>query len=68
MNARQTTEKYLKIENTRFKLRYVDYEPGAWTMPVLLTKDRAERFLEDNSVTEVIFIAPNGTTEDLIMR
>lgn len=65
---RDMVEKFLCIENTKFKLRYADYTEGAYTVPVLLTRERAEKFLNDFSVTEVVFIDQNGTQVSMMMK
>lgn len=41
---------------TRYQLQYVDYNENEWTAPVLLTEERANKFLQDFSVTKLKLI------------
>lgn len=36
-----------------YQLQYVDYNTNTWTAPVLLTKERADKFLDDASVIKI---------------
>ena len=53
-------EQQIKIEDfkgiTEYQLQYADYETDAWTIPVMLTKERLERILDDLSVTKIKLI------------
>lgn len=45
----------LLIEGYRYELRYVDYPENEFTAPVILTKERAAKIMDDNSIAEVRF-------------
>lgn len=46
--------------NTHFELRYVEYYPNQWTVPVKLNTERIEKILTDNSIVEIrITLKPN---------
>jgi hypothetical protein len=40
----------------QYQIRYVDYEVGCYTMPVLLTENRINEMLSDSSVCEIFII------------
>ena len=44
---------YVSNRESKFQLQYVDYEKDQWTVPVLLTAERAYRFKNDASVKKV---------------
>lgn len=41
---------YVANKESKFQLQYVDYDENQWTVPVLLTSERAYRFKNDSSV------------------
>jgi hypothetical protein len=46
-------------QGCKYQLQYSDYEPNQWTAPVLLTEERINQMLLDNSVKEIhIIIKP----------
>ena len=45
----------LLIEQFRYEINYVDYAPDQFTVPVILTRERAEQILADNSISKVRF-------------
>lgn len=47
---------YVSNKESKFQLQYVDYENDQWTVPVLLTAERAYRFKNDASVKKVRII------------
>lgn len=50
-----TNELSLLIDNVRYEVQYVDYEDNQWTVPVILTKERAVGLLHDGSISKVRF-------------
>ncbi len=44
---------------TTFQLQYQDYSLDEWTVPVLLTEERAAKFLDDMSVKTIKIICNN---------
>ena len=46
---------WLIDHNAKYQVRYIDYLEGQFTIPVKLTKERAEK-LFDHSIVEVKFI------------
>lgn len=52
------------LENVRYEVQYVDYEEGQFTVPIILTKNRAKQIMNDNSIKKVRFtsILGNQTT------
>lgn len=52
-----------------FQLQYVDYTEGQWTAPVMLTEERANKFLSDYSVARVkLKILSTNTELDLELK
>lgn len=45
----------LLIEKVKYEVQYIDYEEGQWTVPVILTKRRADRVISDNAIRKVRF-------------
>lgn len=45
----------LLLETVRFEVQYVDYEDGQFTVPVILTHNRAKQIMNDNSIKKVRF-------------
>lgn len=45
----------LLVEKYRYEVNYVDYADDSFTVPVILTKERAQRIIEDNSIKKVRF-------------
>lgn len=43
------------IETVRYEVQYVDYEDGQFTVPVILTHNRAKQIMSDNSIKKVRF-------------
>ncbi|MFN9318981.1 MAG: hypothetical protein ACK58Q_00135 [Chitinophagales bacterium] len=43
-------DEYVANKESKFQLQYVDYEKDQWTVPVLLTAERAYNFKNDASV------------------
>lgn len=52
---------YLLYDKVKYSLQYVDYADDQWTVPVLLTEERAEKFCEDLSLKRVKIM--DGNTE-----
>lgn len=44
---------HLLYDKVKFQLRYVDYAEDTWTVPVILTEERADKFCQDMSVVQV---------------
>ena len=43
-------DEYVANKESNFQLQYIDYEKDQWTVPVLLTAERAYNFKNDASV------------------
>jgi hypothetical protein len=52
-SIKSIVNKYVKNKESIFQLQYVDYKGDTWTMPCLLTAQRAERFMNDRSVSKI---------------
>ena len=52
-NFSETVDEYVSNHESKFQLQYVDYEKNQWTVPCLLTEERANRFKNDASVKKV---------------
>ena len=48
-----------KDPGAKYRLRYIDSEE--WTVPVLLSKERMEKFVDDLSLRQCEIILSNGT-------
>lgn len=45
----------LLLESVRYEVQYVDYEKDEFTVPVILTKERAQGIISDQSIKKVRF-------------
>jgi hypothetical protein len=45
----------LLLEKVRYEVQYVDYKDGQFTVPVILTSERAKKIIDDNSIKKVRF-------------
>lgn len=52
----------LLLEQVRYEVRYVDYDKDQFTVPVILTHDRAIKLITDNSISEVRFTPILGSS------
>lgn len=48
-----STDLALMIDQCRYELQYVDYEPNEWTVPVILTEERAKKIIQDEAIARV---------------
>lgn len=55
MQVQMSNDLALLLDRFRYEVRYVDYEPGVFTVPVILTEERAKKLMDDLSVAEVRF-------------
>lgn len=53
---------------TRYQLQYVDYTENEWTAPVLLTEERADKFLQDYSVKKLKLITDDKKVFELDIK
>ena len=53
---------------TRYQLQYTDYNDNEWTAPVLLTKERADKFMQDFSVRKLKLITDDNKVFELEVR
>ena len=51
--------------NARFRVRYIDYEDGFWTLPLQLMEHRIEGVENDKSVERVQVIFSNNKIIDV---
>lgn len=45
-------------EEAKYRLHYVDYDADTYTAPLLLTPERIEQILSDDSIDEVVLFYP----------
>jgi hypothetical protein len=45
----------LMLESVRYEVNYVDYPDDQFTVPIILTQERAEKIVSDNSIRKVRF-------------
>ncbi len=45
----------LLLEKVRYEVQYVDDKDGQFTVPVILTKSRAQNIVDDHSIRKVRF-------------
>jgi hypothetical protein len=50
-----------KDPKAKYRLRYVDYEEGMWTLPLELKDNRIENFANDKSLDKVEIRFSNGS-------
>lgn len=55
-----TVQLHLFYGKANYQLQYIDYGDNVWTAPCLLTKERADKFCEDHSVTKVKLRSANS--------
>lgn len=51
---------------TKYQMQYADWTANEWTVPVLLTKLRANRMLNDSSISRVIIISEEVEYEAIV--
>lgn len=56
--------KYLLTEEgVKYSVHYVDNDDETWSVPVLLTEDRAEKLIDDVSMDKIRFTFPDSNVK-----
>ena len=49
----------MKIKGAMYQVQYVDFGSDEWTSPCLITAERVEQLIPDNSIRFIRIILPN---------